>query len=544
MVQLQRIWKDKVINHHHDVPYKVLNKSYTFGEENSWNKIIHGDNLEALKSLLPQYEWSIDIIYIDPPYNTGNEWWKYNDNVNDPKIKKWLNETVKKEWEDLSRHDKWLCMMYPRLKLLQKLLSKSWAIFISIDDNELTNLKSLCDEIFWPYNFVWLMTLMSNPRWSQNSNYLSYIHEYVLMYAKNKDELQTKWVDKDEESLSEFKEVDPDWRRYRLLWLRKRWWEWRKEDRPNMFYSIYVNPKNWECSLENSDIYTIEVIPKRPTWELSRRTWSKEKFLSEKEKLIGKKINRKSEKEERDIFRKDYIDDETWEEKKTKLKTIRTEKEINYQNARNELKELFWTSDIFDYPKPTYLVSRLISIMVKNENSIILDSFAWSWTTWHAIMNLNEKDWWKRKYILIEMMDYAETITAGRMKKVIDKKWIWWFDFYELWEQLFIDNEYINENIWIDKIRNYIRYSETKSEKQNIEKNNKYYLWTKYDTDYYFFYEKDNITVLDINFLSTIKEKNEQMVIYADKCLLSKELMNKYWIIFKKIPRDIAKNFN
>ncbi len=132
MVQLQRIGKDKVINHHHDVPYKVLNKSYTFGEENSWNKIIHWDNLEALKSLLPQYEWQVDCIYIDPPYNTWNEWWVYNDNVNDPKIKKRLNEVVWKEWEDLSRHDKWLCMMYPRLKLLHKLLSESWVIFISM----------------------------------------------------------------------------------------------------------------------------------------------------------------------------------------------------------------------------------------------------------------------------------------------------------------------------------------------------------------------------------------------------------------------------
>lgn len=111
------------------------------------NKIIHGDNLEALKSLLPEYEGRVKCIYIDPPYNTGNESWVYNDNVNHPKIKKWLGEVVGKDGEDLARHDKWLCMMYPRLKLLHKLLAKDGAIFISIDDNEQAHLKLLCDEI-------------------------------------------------------------------------------------------------------------------------------------------------------------------------------------------------------------------------------------------------------------------------------------------------------------------------------------------------------------------------------------------------------------
>lgn len=132
-----------------DVPYRVLNRVYSYdlngrhSEDNgSETKIIHGDNLEALKSLLLEYAGRIKCIYIDPPYNTGNENWIYNDNVNDPKIKKWLGEVVGKEGEDLSRHDKWLCMMYPRLRLLHKLLAKDGAIFISIDDNELYSLKS------------------------------------------------------------------------------------------------------------------------------------------------------------------------------------------------------------------------------------------------------------------------------------------------------------------------------------------------------------------------------------------------------------------
>ncbi len=139
MPTLHWIGKDKVINHHLDVPFKVLEHAYGFDngtqteqETNSGNKIIHGDNLEALKSLLPEYEGKVKCIYIDPPYNTGNESWVYNDNVNDPKIKKWLGQVVGKEAEDLTRHDKWLCMMYPRVKLLHKLLADDGAIFISI----------------------------------------------------------------------------------------------------------------------------------------------------------------------------------------------------------------------------------------------------------------------------------------------------------------------------------------------------------------------------------------------------------------------------
>lgn len=162
MPTLNWIGKEKVINHHRDVPFRVLEQQYGFtaeqgkieAETKSGNMIIQGDNLEALKSLLPKYEGKIKCIYIDPPYNTGNENWVYNDNVNHPKIKKWLGEIVGKEGDDLSRHDKWLCMMYPRIQLLHKLLSKDGIIFISIDDNEYQNLKFTCDEIFGRSNFI------------------------------------------------------------------------------------------------------------------------------------------------------------------------------------------------------------------------------------------------------------------------------------------------------------------------------------------------------------------------------------------------------
>jgi adenine-specific DNA-methyltransferase len=197
MPTLHWIGKEKVENHHLDVPVRSLDTVYTEGAAASQNKIIHGDNLEALKALLPQYEGKIKCIYIDPPYNTGNEGWVYNDNVNDPKIKKWLGQVVGKESEDLSRHDKWLCMMYPRLQLLKKLLADDGAIFISIDDNEQAHLKLVCDEVFGKNNFLAQLIWNSEGN-TDNQLEIKINHEYVFVYLKriqNKKSVIGKVID-------------------------------------------------------------------------------------------------------------------------------------------------------------------------------------------------------------------------------------------------------------------------------------------------------------------------------------------------------------
>ena len=210
MPTLTWIGKDKVVNHHHDVPYFVLEKTQTFrtgqdrtgqdrtgqdrtGQDRNCttNRIVHGDNLLVLKSLLPEFEGRVNCIYIDPPYNTGNEGWVYNDNVNDPRIKKWLGDVVGKEGEDLTRHDKWLCMMYPRLKLLHQLLAEDGVIAASIDHNEVFHLKNIFDEIFGSRNFlgniIWKNVTDNNP------TRISIENEYVLVYAKNKDMTSEEW---------------------------------------------------------------------------------------------------------------------------------------------------------------------------------------------------------------------------------------------------------------------------------------------------------------------------------------------------------------
>ncbi|MBR6124456.1 site-specific DNA-methyltransferase [Candidatus Saccharibacteria bacterium] len=188
MPTLNWLGKDAVLNHHSEVPFRTLELKESFNCETgkSKNKIIHGDNLEALKALLPKYEGRVKCIYIDPPYNTKSENWVYNDNVNSPKIRKWLGQVVGKEFEDLTRHDKWLCMMYPRLKLLQKLLADEGVIFISIDDHEQASLKLICDEIFGIGNFIGIFSWVRKKKGSFLSKTLRKMTEYVYCY-KNSD---------------------------------------------------------------------------------------------------------------------------------------------------------------------------------------------------------------------------------------------------------------------------------------------------------------------------------------------------------------------
>lgn len=182
MPTLNWMGKDKVVNHHRDVPFRVLERVPEKGVLDSHgsdcgNMVIHGDNLEALKALLPEYEGRVDCVYIDPPYNTGNEGWAYNDNVNDPRIKKWLGQVVGKDGEDLSRHDKWLCMMYPRLQLLRKLLAPTGCLIISISMHEMENLVELCRELFPTFN-VQVVTVQTSG--GKPSNGFNVSHEYLI----------------------------------------------------------------------------------------------------------------------------------------------------------------------------------------------------------------------------------------------------------------------------------------------------------------------------------------------------------------------------
>ena len=289
MPTLDWIGKDKVINHHKDVPYKVLERKYSFDESgmhkediHSNNMIIHGDNLEALKSLLPQYEGKIKCIYIDPPYNTGNEGWIYNDNVNDPKIKKWLGEVVGKEGEDLSRHDKWLCMMYPRLVLLQKLLADDGAIFISIDDNEKDYLKLICNEIFGANYYMGTIVRATGQTTGQDSSGLGSSFDYVLVYSKSCDYI-FGGLPLTEHDLKRFQNED-DRGNYAYDQLRKTGSNDRREDRPNMYYAI-INP-------DGEELYPTATAGYDSRWRVEKKTYNK---LVEDDLIFWKKTKRNNE---------------------------------------------------------------------------------------------------------------------------------------------------------------------------------------------------------------------------------------------------------
>lgn len=547
MPTLNWIGKEKVINHHQDVPYKILEPQYGFTNaieqsepNNSGNKIIHGDNLEALKSLLPEYEGKIKCIYIDPPYNTGNESWVYNDNVNHPKIKKWLGEVVGKDGEDLTRHDKWLCMMYPRFKLLHKLLAENGAIFISIDENEITHLRLLCTEIFGKSNYIATITVIVKPE-GRRYGYFAKTHEYILIFSKDQSKLELNDIVVDG---VEFKYYDEEGG-FNIKGLRNRNVKsFNSLNRPNLRYPFYVNIQ----SPDENGFFEISTEPKNDWKQIFASTvdglesvwrWGKEKSAKQKGDLLANIGN----DEQIRIFQKERKLTQT-------AKTTWINKNFHSITGTRELTDILGKS-IFDFPKPEMLVRQIMEIG-SNDDDIILDSFSGSGTTAHAVLNLNKQDGGDRKFILIEMEDYANTITAERVKRVIkgygeDKKAIEGtggdFNYYELGEPLFLEEDILNESVGIENILKYIWYSETRTPFTTVpdlaEVN--YRIGSKDQTDYYFYYLIDGQTTVDYDFMAKIKHKASQYIIYADNCLLEKDFMLKHHIVFKKIPRDITR---
>jgi adenine-specific DNA-methyltransferase len=548
MPTLNWIGKEKVINHHQDVPYKILEPLYTFGTDaendtTSENKIIHGDNLEALKSLLPEYEGKVKCIYIDPPYNTGNEGWVYNDNVSDPKLKKWLGQVVGKESEDLSRHDKWLCMMYPRLKLLHKLLADDGAIFISLDDNEQANLKLICDEIFGINNYVRTVACVNNPKGRSDDKYIATAHESITIYRKSTS-LLLGGFEPDEKITKRYNKSDENGI-YREIDLRKTGDGDTREDRPNMYYPFIFNKKTNDFQVINIDSIVpkdyITIYPMKTESVFGRWRWGFDNACENINTLYPKYM---PSKKQWSVFEKDYLNNRS----NVKPTSVWDFKDVNSERGTETfIKHLGFNKNDFPNPKPVGTIERILSIAT-DKNSIILDSFAGSGTTAHAVLNINKQDDGNRKFILVEMEDYSNTITAERIKRVIngygeDKKAVEGtggdFTYYELGKPLFLDNGFLNEEVGLPKILEYVWYSEAKvpyvAQKEN------YLLGTKNSSAYYFYYDKDSMTTLDESFLRQVKTKASQYIIYADNCLLDQSIMDKYNIVFKKIPRDITR---
>ena len=552
MPTLEWIGKSKVINHHQDVPFRVLERKYSFDENGqhnedngSENMIIRGDNLEALKALLPRYEGRVKCIYIDPPYNTGNEGWVYNDNVNDPKIKKWLGAVVGKEGEDLTRHDKWLCMMYPRLKLLQKLLADDGVIFVSLDFHEQPFMRLIMDEIFGASNYVSEIACVNKPSGRSDDKYIATAHESIIVYRKS-PLLTLGGFEPEEKITKRYNKRDTDGRLYREEDLRKRGTHDERTDRPNLFYPFFFNQETGELVVGNNDEETpdgfIRIEPMKSKDVQGTWRWGQDTAIAQKTYIHPRYM---PNKQQWSLFEWEYLD----ERGAAKPTTLWDFKDVNSERGTEVfIKYLGFKKEDFPNPKPVGTIQRILQIATAGDD-IILDSFAGSGTTAHAVLNMNKADGGHRKFILVEMMDYADRITAERVKRVIrghgeGKNAVEGtggnFSFYDLGEPLLV-GDCLNEAVAPEKIREYIWFMETKQPYAPPSGGNPYYLGQHNDTGYYFYYEPQRVTVLDYAFLSTITEKADGTVIYADRCSISEDKLAKMGVTFKKIPRDISR---
>jgi adenine-specific DNA-methyltransferase len=444
----------------------------------------------------------------------------YNDNVDDPRLQKWLGKVVGKESEDLSRHDKWLCMMYPRLKLLHRLLAKDGAIFISIDDNEQANLKLICDEIFGVANFVNNIIWQKKYSPQNDAKYLSDMHDVVVCYAKNKINWERTLLPRNEEQNKRYKNPDKDPRG-----------NWKASD---LSVKTYNKNTDYKITTPSGRVVT---PPDGRCWGVTQPKF--EEMVKDNRIWFGKEgKNVPSVKKFLSEVQSGSVPLTIW---------LREEAGDN-QEAKQDLKKILSEVQFpFDTPKPARLVDKVLRIST-NKNDIILDSFAGSGTTAHAVLNLNKQDGGNRKFILVEMEDYADAVTAERVKRVIkgygkDKKAVEGtggdFTYYTLGEPMFLEDEMLNESLGEEAIRQYVWYTETQA--PYVKPKPRYLMGIHQDTAYYFYYEAQRATTLDEAFLRTLDGQSSQYIIYADMSLLGEQLMKKLNIIFKKIPRDITR---
>lgn len=549
MPTLQFKGKNIIWNHHLSVPYHTLDEVKKLNyqpEKANGNLIIEGDNLLALKALLPQYAGKVKCIYIDPPYNTGsdngpNKGWIYNDNVNNPLIKEWLKKEVSKD--DLTRHDKWLCMMVPRLKLLRELLSDEGAIFVSIDDNELKNLIEIMDEIFGEKNFRNIVIIRRGIKSVQAQfdtvDRLNYGCEYVVIYTKNEGFKFTKF----EIELENGK--DSSWNNH-----------WRGTDRPSMRYEIFG------------------IKPTTGQWR-----WGKERSFSaidNYKQLLSdlKKDEEHITQEEIDSWYKNYLEDTGEEIDLLRMST--NGKPEHYippsetklasshwndlkPNGSSQLKAIFGKK-VFDNPKSIDLIKRIIQFIEgKNDDIIILDSFAGSGSTNHAAMDLNNEDSGKRKCILIQMTEATDAepkknickdITRERVKRAIDK-----FGYDSGFRYFKVGIPIDAETLLSGNLPTYRQFAEYvyylctgESLKNKSAVNEKtYFVGERGSSVIYLVYKQnfDELTSMALNLSLaekiTAENPKKKVIVYAPACFLEEDYMNEKHIDYVGIPYNLFK---
>ncbi len=389
--------KEFVYNHHLAVPFRPLvphAKMSVGGPQLDGNLIIHGDNLHALKALLPMYAGKVDCVFIDPPYNTGNENWCYNDNVNSPMIREWLNSNPV-GIEDGLRHDKWCAMMYPRLRLLHELLGETGSLWITLDDNEIHRARAILDDIFVEQNFVATCVWHKNYSPKNTAQFFSEDHDYLLVYAKDKNIWRPNLLERTEEMEARYFNPDNDPRG-----------PWKPGD---LSARNYYGEGTYPITCPSGRV--IEGPPRGMYWRVSKTKF--EELDLDKRIWWGEDGNNiPAIKRFRSEVKAGRVPQTIWEYD-----------EVGHtQDAKKEILSILnfeRTDDVFITPKPVALVEKIIDIAT-NETSVVLDSFAGSGTTAHAVLEANKKDGGNRKFILVECEDYADKLTAERVRRVIN----------------------------------------------------------------------------------------------------------------------------
>lgn len=409
MPQLDFKGKSFVYAHHLSVPFRELVVDATKSElpkgtkpSIDGNLVVHGDNLHALKALLPIYAGKVDCIYIDPPYNTGNEGWHYNDNVRSPLMKEWLKKSANPvEKDDLERHEKWACMMWPRLKLLRELLSEHGVIFVSIDDNEAHRLKALMEEIFGERNEV--ATFIWRKVDSPNDNKVSITpdHEFILCFAKNHDEATFARL-LDDSLVEAYNGPDEQGRYFRDRLLKKNGANSLRKDRPTMFFPV-TDP-------DGGEVFPIHDNGEEARWAAGPKT-------VQAAREDGTLIWKKREKLGKQVW-EPYLREFAPSVPSRPYPTIWSDLPTMRQ-AKAMLREIFDTADVFATPKPVELIERILELSAVRKNAIVLDSFAGSGTTAHAVLKMNQKDGGSRRFILVETEKYADDLTAERVRRIM-----------------------------------------------------------------------------------------------------------------------------
>lgn len=510
------------VKHHQLIPKK--DKSLTKKVSLDDNLIIHGDNLKALKALLPTYTNKVKCIYIDPPYNTGNEKWVYNDNVSHPMFKDWLGKIV--DNEDMTRHDKWLCMMTPRLKLLRELLRDDGVIFISIDDNEQHRLRQLMDEIFGQENFITNIIWQKKFSPQNDAKYFSDNHDFIIVYAKHKYQTgeTTGWtrnlLPRTKNMEQRFKNPDNDPRG-----------KWSSSD----MTVKRVTPK---------DIYPIKspsgktfYPPKGRSWSISQKSFLK--AVKENNVWFGTKgSNMPRYKRFRTNVQEGIVPVTVW-----------LHNDVGHnQNAKQELKKIFPESETpFSTPKPTSLIKRVLELST-NKDDIVLDSFAGSGTTAHAVLQLNKEDGGNRKFILVEMEDYADEITAERVRRVIKKGLGGSFSYFELGDPIEMESILSGKNLpSFKELARYVFYTATGEEFDESKLDEKRQFIGESKTHEVFLFYKPDLEYLRNTALTLDRAKalgklnGKRRLVFAPTKYLDQNYLDQYQIDFAQLPFEIYK---